>query len=67
MTTLPIRQRIPNEAYLLPKAPSKAVDHLPGPLANWLTGHAARFASDAARYIAAMLTDPIHFRFAFPP
>lgn len=54
MTTFPIRQRIPNDAYSLPKKPSKAVDHLPGPEANWLTGHAARFAKDDARYTGDM-------------
>lgn len=54
MTTFPIRQRILNAAYSLPIRPSKAVDHLPGPSANWLTGHGARLAKDDARYIAEM-------------
>lgn len=67
MTAFPIRQRIPNDAYSLPKRPSKALDHLPGPHASWLTGHAARFATDDARYIAEM-TDLYGsvFKFSLP-
>lgn len=54
MSTFPIRQRIPNEAHSLPKRPNRAIEHLPGPRAKWWLGHASRFTTDDASYIAEM-------------
>lgn len=49
-----LRVPIPNAAYALPKRPSRALQHLPGPRANWLTGHSARFLRNDERYIAKL-------------
>lgn len=54
MSDFPIRQRIPNPAYALPKSATRELGHLPGPHDAWLTGHATAFLRNDGPHIGAL-------------
>ena len=54
MSDFPIRPRIPNAAYALPKAATRGLGHLPGPRGSWLLGHAGPFLRNDGPHLGAL-------------
>lgn len=52
MSAFPIRQRIENAAYRLPKSATRALGSLPGPRASWLLGQGAEFLRNDGPHLA---------------